>query len=289
MAKTLIRKDQIRIDEFIQALALPAVDWDSDTLTASAAAIAAKIRSEVVGVTGAMLYRGAWTQAATDTIKKGYVYVYDGNGTAPTGVTLEEGDTLIANTDSASITSANHWTIVQVNITGAVTQANLVDQLLAVVTSGNGDALTIEKVAATNDTPAKLKLTVKFPEVQNGEAVSGQYVSGMSINPDTGVITLTRAALPAQIDYGAMVLFEAACTGSVNGTNKVFKTPGFVYTTQGANAALYINGVKQAEGAANDYTYAIDASGYGVFTLTSSAYVPKSGDTVTCSFIKKNQ
>lgn len=285
MAKTLIRKDQIRIDEFIQALA--GVDWSSDTLTASAAAIAAKIQSEVVGVTGAMLYRGAWTQAATDTIKKGYVYVYDGNGTAPTGVTLEEGDTLIANTDAASITNANHWTIVQVNITGAVTQANLVDQLLAALTSGNGDALTIVKDTST--TPAKLKLTVKFPTVQNGEAVSGQYVSGITIDAATGEITLTRAALPAQIDYGAMVLFEAACTGSVNGTNKVFKTPGFVHTTQGANAALYINGVKQAEGAANDYTYAIDASGYGVFTLTSSAYVPKSGDTVTCSFIKKNQ
>ena len=285
MAKTLIRKDQIRIDEFIQALA--GVDWSSDTLTASAAAIAAKIQSEVVGVTGAMLYRGAWTQAATDTIKKGYVYVYDGNGTAPTGVTLEEGDTLIANTAAASITNANHWTIVQVNITGAVTQANLVDQLLAALTSGNGDALTIVKDTST--TPAKLKLTVKFPTVQNGEAVSGQYVSGITIDAATGEITLTRAALPAQIDYGAMVLFEAACTGSVNGTNKVFKTPGFVHTTQGANAALYVNGVKQAEGAANDYTYAIDASGYGVFTLTSSAYVPKSGDTVTCSFIKKNQ
>ena len=285
MAKTLIRKDQIRIDEFIQALS--AVDWSSDTLTASAAAIAEKIRSEVVGVTGAMLYRGAWTEAATDAIKKGYVYVYNGDGTAPTGVTLEEGDTLIANTDAASITNANNWTIVQVNITGAVTQANLVDQLLAVVTSGNGDALTIDRVAATNDTPAKLKLTVKFPIVQDGTAVSGQYVSGMSINPDTGVITLTRAALPAQTNWAALTHLEAACTGNADGSNKVFKTPSLAHPD--CTPALYVNGVKQAEGAANDYTYAIDASGYGVFTLTSSAYVPKSGDTVTCSFIKKNQ
>lgn len=275
-AKTLIRKDQIRIDEFIQAVSN--VDWTSDSLSASAAAIAAKIQSEVVGVTGAMLYRGSWNSASSDIIKKGYVYVYDGTGTAPTGVTLENGDTLIAKQDDASVTNSNHWTIVQVNITGAVTENNLLNILHNYLGTGNSNALSF---SISN---GKFIITANFPTVSNGTSQSGYYVSGISIDPQTGVITVSKAALPSQLDWGSLIHLDEICDGSVNGVNKVFSTQSPAKEYNGTSVAFFINGVKQTNG--NDYTFSIDSSsGKGVFTITSG-YVPKSGDVVSCSYIE---
>lgn len=278
---TKIRKEQIRINEFIQALA--SADWTSDTLTVSAAAILAKIQSEIAGVSGAMAFRGNWTQAATDTIRKGYVYVYAGQGngsigTSPNDVVLEPGDTLIANCDNASITNPSHWTIVQVNITGAITEANLQSALNGILVSGNGNSLSI--TAPTTGTNAgKIVLTVNFPTVSGGAAETGKYVSGISINATTGVITVTKENLPTA-DFGRVVL-DAVCLGTPNGSLTEFKTP---YTVLANSVpAFYVNGVKQTVGV--DYTYTED-QGYGKMTLASGAYIPKTGDTVTCSYVK---
>lgn len=276
---TKIRKEQIRIDEFIQALA--SADWTSDTLTASAAAIMAKINEQIAGVSGAMLYRGAWSAASNESsIKTGYVYVYDGNGTAPTGVTLENGDTLIANTDNASVATAANWTIVNVNITGAITTANLVSNLFAYLSNGNPDALTI-----TNDTAnGKLKLTVNFPTVSGGSATSGKYVSGISINASTGVISVSKTDLPEQTNYERLIVYDATPTGTVNGDNNTFTTPNKVVTNLPVRAALYVNGVRQHAG--TDVTVTIDSStGYAKFVFTASAYIPQNGDVVTCDYI----
>lgn len=276
---TKIRKEQIRIDEFIQALA--AVDWTSDTLTASAAAILAKMQEQIAGVSGAMLYRGAWSVAASESsIKTGYVYVYDGNGTAPTGVTLENGDTLIANTDNAAVATAANWTIVNVNISGAITTANLVSNLFAYLSNGNTNALTI-----TNDTAnGKLKLTVQFPTINGGSDTSGQYVSGLSINATTGVISVQRSSLPEQTNYERLIVYDATPTGTVNGDNNTFTTPNKVVTNLPVRAALYVNGVRQHAG--TDVTVTIDSiSGLAKFVLTASAYIPKTGDVVTCDYI----
>lgn len=277
MAKTLIKGGQIKLSDFIQALA--SVDWTSDTLTASAAAIAAKIADGVAGVAGAMVYRGEWTTAATDSIKKGYVYVYAGdtNGSIGTGgatVVLEPGDLLIANQDNASITNPAHWTIVEMNLTGAVLESNFVDTLVANIFSGNTNSLTIEKDITTG----KLKLTAKFPTVKDGEVENGKFVTGVSIDSSTGVITITKSKLPTDL---TLIVLESACVGTPNGTLKVFTTPAAILT--GSKPAFYINGVKQTLG--SDYTYSED-NGYGKFTITDG-YVPVSGDSVTCSYIKK--
>lgn len=275
---TKIRKEQIRIDEFIQALA--SADWTSDTLTASAAAIMAKINEQIAGVSGAMLYRGAWSAASNESsIKTGYVYVYDGNGTAPTGVTLENGDTLIANTDNASVATAANWTIVNVNITGAITTANLVSNLFAYISNGNTNALTI----ANDTTNGKLKLTVNFPTVSNGSVISGQYVSGISINATTGAITVTKATLPSQTEYEKRIVFDETPIGNVDGRNDAFTTQYSVAPNPPIRQSLYVNGVKQHSG--TDVALSINAEGHGVFKLTASAYIPKSGDIVTCDYI----
>lgn len=275
---TKIRKEQIRIEEFIQAM--NSVNWSSNVLTASAAAIASKIQSEVAGVAGAMLYRGAWSTASTDTIKKGYVYVYagSGNGSIGTGsaaITLEPGDLLIANRDSASVSNPDHWTIVNVNITGAVTEANLATQLLSKLASGNANALSI--AAGTGANAGKVVLTVNFPTVTT--TGTGGVVTGISINPTTGVITVTKGA------SGDMKLTNIVTEESL--------TPGSNMTTANlANPnhfALYINGVRQKKG--TDFTLSLEnGPQQGVYvtkvTMSSGAYVPTTGDVVTCDYVK---
>lgn len=275
---TKIRKDQIRIEEFIQAM--NSVNWSSDVLTASAAAIASKIQSEVAGVAGAMLYRGAWSTAATDTIKKGYVYVYagSGNGSIGTGsaaITLEPGDLLIANRDRASVSTPDHWTIVNVNITGAVTEANLATQLLSKLASGNANALSI--AAGTGANAGKVVLTVNFPTVTSMGI--GSVVTGISIDATTGGITVTKD------DVGDMNLTDIVTEESL--------TPGSNMTTAHlANPnhfALYINGVRQKKG--TDFTLSLEnGSQQGVYvtkvTMSSGAYVPTTGDVVTCDYVK---
>lgn len=275
---TKIRKDQIRIEEFIQAM--NSVNWSSDVLTASAAAIASKIQSEVAGVAGAMLYRGAWSTASTDTIKKGYVYVYagSGNGSIGTGsaaITLEPGDLLIANRDSASVSTPDHWTIVNVNITGAVTEANLATQLLSKLASGNANALSI--AAGTGANAGKVVLTVNFPTVTTSG--TGSVVTGISINPTTGVITVTKG------DSGDMKLTDIVTEESL--------TPGSNMTTarlaNPIHFALYINGVRQKKG--TDFTLSLEnGPQQGVYvtkvTMSSGAYVPTTGDVVTCDYVK---
>lgn len=284
MARTLIKGDQIQITDFIKAIA--AADWTSDTLTVSAAAILAKIQSEIAGVTGAMQYRGDWSSAATDAasvtgIKQGYVYAYNGSGTAPTGVTLENGDTLIAKQDNASITNANHWTVVNVNITGAVTQSNLVESLMSKIASGGSVSVS----APTSGTNAgKLVITGAWPTINGGNAQSGKYVSGITIS--NGVITVTKADLPTLPDYRQYRVEGETPSGNIDGDNRTFVTN---YKPLAENKiAVYLNGVRQKEGDGNDYKVSIPTSGTniskGVIVFESNAYYPKPGDTLIVDY-----
>jgi len=288
MAKTLIRKDQIRISEFIQALA--SVNWSSDTLTASAAAIAAKIQSEIAGVTGAMQFRGAWsTASAADIllstgIKAGYTYVYD-SGTAPTGLTLEVGDTLIAKTAMTSSTymTASNWVVVQVNITGAITEANLVTQLFSHLESSNTNLLSIAVGTGTNE--GKLVITVNFPTVSNGDALDGKYVSGISIDASTGIITVTKANLP---NYHKRIVMGEQMTVVDNSNNRIWKTNNILESL--TRFSVYVNGVKQFIGARGDGTAEIDSTdSKGKFTFANDAYIPQTGDTVLCDYVSREE
>lgn len=286
MSRTLIKGDQIKLTDFIKSVAN--ANWGSDTLTVSAAAILDKIRSEIAGVSGAMQFRDNWSAAATDAasvtgIKKGYVYVYNGTGTAPTGVTLENGDTLISNTDSADPTDATDWIVVNVNITGAVTLANLVESLNAKVVGAGSVSIS---APTTGSNAGKLVITGAFPTINNGPAVSGQYVTGMSINA-SGVITLTRASLPQATDYRRYKVVGETPDGNINGTNGTFVTLHRPYSSD--LVAVYVNGVRQKEGLGNDYSIDIPVSGnnagYGVIKFVDGAYIPQSGDTLLVDYI----
>jgi hypothetical protein len=294
MTKTLIRKNQIRIDEFIKTIAELAANsgalWSSDTLAPSAAAVLAKIRSEIAGVAGAMQFRGAWsTQPAADVlldggIKKGYVYVYD-SGTSPTGVTLEAGDTLIAKADLTSSTylTASNWVIVNVNIVGAITEANLVTQLLSHIVSGNTNLLSI--AAGTGANAGKLVITVNFPTISQGAAESGKYVSGISINATTGVITVTKANLPnyhKRVVLGeAMELVDDSDYTTWRTTHKLESLTRF---------SVYVNGVKQSIGNNGDGVATFDDnSSKGLFKFNDGSYIPQEGDTVLCDYVSVDE
>lgn len=275
---TKIRKDQIRIDEFIQALSTTDAGWSSTTLTASAAAIAAKIQSEIGAVSGSMVFKGAWPSSQPSGVKIGWTYVAAAPGTIGSGsgaVTLENGDTLIAKINNALITNPDHWVVVNVNITGAVTEANLSTQLLSKMLSGNANSLSIEDGTGAND--GKVVLTVNFPTVTT--TGSGSVVTGISINATTGVITVTKG------DSGDMKLTDIVTEESL--------TPGSNMTTAHlANPnhfALYINGVRQKKG--TDFSLSrqniAQTDVYATkVTMSSGAYIPTSGDIVTCDYIK---
>lgn len=282
MSRTLIKGEQIQLTDFIMAIAN--ANWSDDTLTVSAAAILAKIRSEIAGVSGAMQFRGEWSVAATDAasvtgIKKGYVYVYNGTGTAPTGVTLENGDTLIANIDSADPTDATDWVVVNVNITGAVTLNNLVGSLLDNVVGSGSISITAPTTGAN---AGKLVITGAFPTISNPNAVNDQYVTGMSIDAN-GVITLTRSTPP---DYRNYNVVGEIPSGTMNGSNTTFVTSKKPHSTD--LIAVYVNGVRQKAGSGNDYRVSIPSSGTnankGVITFESGAYIPQSGDSLLVDY-----
>lgn len=102
-----------------------APDWTSDLIAVTAKSIAAKITTEVTAaqIGGVMVFRpSSWSQllATPETIKAGYVYMYD-SGTPPGSLLLESGDMLVAKTDAADVSDSADWQITQANISGAVT------------------------------------------------------------------------------------------------------------------------------------------------------------------------
>jgi hypothetical protein len=270
---TKIRGGQICLTDFIATTAT--ATWTSNAVTASQAAILAKIRSEIAGVAGAMTYRGDWSQAATDTIKQGYVYVYAGTGTVPTGVTLEEGDTLIAKQDGASVSNVNHWTIVQVNITGAITEANLVSKLYPLLESGNTDALSL------NNDDNKITITAKFPTISNGGVTSNQYVSGLSINSTTGAISVSKGTLPTQVDYRKYFVYGEEPNITVTSGSATVTTANKVYDIN--SIAVFVNGIRQLS---SDFTVSIDTESKAVVTFTNASYTVTAIDNVTLDYIK---
>ncbi|MBO4654639.1 MAG: hypothetical protein J5644_03755 [Bacteroidales bacterium] len=285
--RTKIRKDQIRIEEFIQAL--NSVDWGSDELTVSAAAISQRIISEIAAVAGAMVYEGEWSASTTpSSIKKGYVYVFPGNVTGSIAanqgdpaVVLEPGDLLIAKINNADPTRSSHWTIVNVNITGAITEANLVTQLVSHLASSNTNLLSI--AAGTGANAGKVLLTVNFPSVSNGGVVNGQYVTGFSIDATTGEITITRKD-PTEDIVVSEVLEINLNSRSIFTTSKRLKSTSLI--------SVWVNGVKQVLSTTspgpNDVADAIvsidNTSHAGIIEFLPTSYVPNTGDIVVADY-----
>lgn len=275
MASTKIRKGQIKTEEFIiPSSQSPA--WTSEELTASQKAIADKIANSIAGVSGAMVYKGAWSGVPTNGtgVKAGWVYVFEGSGTAPTGVTLESGDMLIAESDGANPSTAADWTIVQTNIDDAY----LWTKLKAMLVQGNNVTLT------KNDSSKTCTVTFApvYPTISNGNAVNGSYVSGLSID-SSGQINVTKGTLPAQGVLAENLVYGEVPSGTADGRNRQFVLANKVIDR---TVRVYVNGVRQKEG----LDYRVVAPSGDVTTssilFNDGAYIPDAEDTLLVDYMK---
>ena len=124
--------------------------WTDDTVTATLKVVEAKIASMIsAAALGGASYQDGWSTAPESGIKKGWMYIYD-SGTPPTGIELEAGDMLIAKIDSPNKTLAANWSVVQGNLSAAVTSVSsiVVDGQLAVFSGTSGKV--IKKYSAAN-------------------------------------------------------------------------------------------------------------------------------------------
>lgn len=272
---TKIRKGQIKTEEFIiPSSQSPA--WTSEELTASQKAIADKIANSIAGVSGAMVYKGAWSGVPANGtgVKAGWVYVFEGNGTTPTGVTLESGDMLIAESDGANPSTAADWTIVQTNIDDAY----LWTKLKAMLVQGNNVTLTKND---TNKT-CTVTFTPVYPTISNGNAESGKYVSGMSIN-SSGQISVTKANLPAQGVLAESMVFGEVPSGTTDGRNRKF-----ILANKAIDRTIrvYVNGVRQKLDL--DYTIVVPDGSTPTTSIlfADGAYIPDEADTLLVDYLK---
>lgn len=273
------------------------VVWTDDLVAVSAAAIAAKISTEIAAanIGGLMVYKGAWSQVpatiALATIKAGWTFTYD-SGSALTGHTLEAGDQITAKVDNPSLTVAANWTVVQANISGAVTsiESAVTDSQMAIYSGTSGKIM------------KKLTLTGLLKVVNGVPAAAGaadlpthSHTKNVSVNGSAvgdfsdaikfkagGAITLTwdNATKELTINVPNVVKtdwkFNQALTGLQNGTNKVYTIPEAIVL---ASESVFLNGVMLARGV--DYTIA----GTTV-TLSSEMFAPETKHVIRVNYIK---
>lgn len=272
------------------------VVWTDDLTAVSAAAIATKISSEIANaqIGGVMVYKGAWSQIPTtiplNTIKKGWTFTYD-SGSTITGVTVEAGDQIIATVDNPSLATASNWTVVQANISGAVTsiESAVTDSQMAIYSGTSGKILKkltltgllkvvngVPAVAGAADLPAhNHPTTVRingvsaggFTDIINFKAVGATFTWD-DANKELGLAVPTIA----KADWKC----NASLSGAQNGTNKVFTLPEAIVL---ASESIFLNGVMLTRGV--DYTI----SGTTV-TLSSELFAPEIKHTLRANYIK---
>lgn len=271
-------------------------NWSSDLIAVSAAAIAAKISSEISAaqIGGVMAYKGAWSQIPStiplSSIKTGWTFTYD-SGSAITGHTLEAGDQIIAKVNNPSLTTAAHWTVVQANISGAVTsiESAVTDSQLAVFSGTSGKivkkmSLTgllkvvngVPAVATASDLPAHLHgIDLWLNGSVVGKINNKLFVdfSGCTMSWDDGgkILTISVPTV-AKTDWKHNV----ALSGNQNGTNRVFTLPEAIIL---ASESIFYNGVLLIRGV--DYTI----SGTTV-TLSTDLFAPETKHTLRANYIK---
>ena len=152
-------------------------DWTDDNVAVTAKAIADMVAKKIgdAQISGVMTYNGAWSKLEeadgtidTSEVKAGETFCYD-KGEMPYGHTLEPGDMLIAAVDEPSMSDEEDWTVVQTNISGAVTSlsSSTKEGALAVFGGTKGNTIKastlsgllkledgVVKVAAKEDLPA---------------------------------------------------------------------------------------------------------------------------------------
>lgn len=272
------------------------VVWTDDLTAVSAAAIATKISSEIANaqIGGVMVYKGAWSQIPTtiplNTIKKGWTFTYD-SGSTITGVTVEAGDQIIATVDNPSLSTASNWTVVQANISGAVTsiESAVTDSQMVIFSGTSGKIMKklgltgllkvvngVPAVAAAGDLPAHTHTKT----VGVNGSTGGDFSDSIKFKGAGCTLAWDNAAKELAITVPTVVKtdwkFNASLAGTQNGTNKVFTLPDAIVL---ASESIFLNGVMLTRGV--DYTI----SGTTV-TLSSELFAPETKHTLRANYIK---
>lgn len=297
------------------------VDWNDDTIAATALAIKQKIQTEVTTaqIGGSMIFKGAWSTAIIDNnVKAGYTYVYD-SGTPPTGHTLEAGDMLIANVNNPNTTTAANWLAVQTNISGAVTsiETSTADGQLAVFSGTNGKAIKkssltglvklnngVPSVAGGNDLPSHdhnitINLNEGSLEVQTGDAfiITGMNAASTHLFNDKMVINVPYVSVfngAAQAGkYVSGIGIQDNIISVVLATLPIAKTQitptgalngtNKVFTIPESIVAGTEEVIINGQTITRGVDYTISAS---TITLATDTYIPVSDDIIRVNYVK---
>lgn len=174
-----------------------AVVWTDDATAATSKAIATYVANQIAAaqIGGAMVFKGNWSTSPVPSvgtpIAKGWTYVYD-SGTAPTGLTVEAGDMLVAIGDittPAEKILATKWTVVQSNISGAVTTVEAALTSGKLLIGGGGKTISLSNfsglMALTAGTP-RAALAGDLPSHNHSLALNIDSVAGtLSVGAET--------------------------------------------------------------------------------------------------------
>lgn len=271
-------------------------NWSSDLIAVSAAAIAAKIGTEIAAaqIGGVMAYKGAWSQIPATiplaSIKAGWTFTYD-SGSTITGHTLEAGDQITAKVDNPSLATAANWTVVQANISGAVTsiESAVSDSQLVVYSGATGKiikklALTgllkvvngVPSIATASDLPSHTHTT----QVGVNQSLAGSFTDTINFQFAGCTITwndstkelLISVPTTAKTDWK----FNQAVSGLQNGSNRTYVISEAIILS---SESVFFNGLMLTRGL--DYTIAGTT-----ITLSNDLFAPESRHTLRVNYIK---
>lgn len=193
-------------------------DWTDDNVAVTAKAIADMVAKKIgdAQISGVMTYNGAWSKLEeadgtidTSEVKAGETFCYD-KGEMPYGHTLEPGDMLIAAVDEPSMSDEEDWTVVQTNISGAVTSlsSSTKEGALAVFGGTKGNTIkasTLSGLLKLEDGVVKVAAKEDLPAHDHKTDVKSKGVTIGSFTDVLNLVTEGILSISWDADKGALV------------------------------------------------------------------------------------
>lgn len=193
-------------------------DWTDDNVAVTAKAIADMVAKKIgdAQISGVMTYNGAWSKLEeadgtidTSEVKAGETFCYD-KGEMPYGHTLEPGDMLIAAVDEPSMSDEEDWTVVQTNISGAVTSlsSSTKEGALAVFGGTKGNTIkasTLSGLLKLEDGVVKVAAKEDLPAHDHKTDVKSKGVTIGSFTDVLNLVTEGILSISWDTDKGALV------------------------------------------------------------------------------------
>lgn len=300
------------------------VDWSSDVYAATAKAIAAKITAEISAaqIGGVMAFKGKWSTAPS-TSAQGYTYVYD-SGTAPTGITLEVGDMLVAAVANASKSNASHWTVVQSNLSGAVTAAETLTNSVLLVGGGGKTAKKLSlsgllavdngvpRQATEADLPShnvlKVKVGTTTDTMKNGDTLAFSSSGVGSLTYSNGVLTIKFPSVSggnaeagkyisgATVSNGTISFTKASLPSISEEVSALYKAGvALSGTKDGVNkvftlpenvVASTVSIMLNGVQLTNTVDYTLSGTGNKTVTFAADGFTPDTTDSLTANYVR---